>query len=170
MAIAALMREAEAFGDFVFEHLLNTAVQEQIIAKRLRLFVIDGNRVAREAGMGGRVNTVMQACFFAISGVLPRDEAIAAIKHAIEKTYGKRGEAVVHAGGAPPVDEKDADIPVPGPVAAAGRRVARGGLGHLLLQRLAARNRRLRSLHERLMSLPDDVEVWPRMVKQLGCM
>ena len=45
--------------------------------------------------MGGRVNTVMQTCFFAISGVLPRDEAIAAIKHSIEKTYGKRGEAVV---------------------------------------------------------------------------
>ena len=45
--------------------------------------------------MGGRINTVMQTCFFAISGVLPRDEAIAAIKHAIEKTYGKRGEAVV---------------------------------------------------------------------------
>jgi pyruvate-ferredoxin/flavodoxin oxidoreductase len=51
--------------------------------------------VAREAGMGGRINTVMQTCFFAISGVLPRDEAIAAIKYSIEKTYGKRGEAVV---------------------------------------------------------------------------
>ena len=51
--------------------------------------------VARETGMGGRINTIMQTCFFAISGVLPRDEAIAAIKHAIEKTYGKRGEAVV---------------------------------------------------------------------------
>ncbi len=45
--------------------------------------------------MGGRINTIMQTCFFAISGVLPRDEAIAAIKHAIEKTYGKRGETVV---------------------------------------------------------------------------
>ena len=45
--------------------------------------------------MGGRINTIMQTCFFALSGVLPRDEAIAAIKHAIEKTYGKRGEAVV---------------------------------------------------------------------------
>ncbi len=45
--------------------------------------------------MGGRINTVMQTCFFAISGVLPREEAIAAIKHAIEKTYGKRGESVV---------------------------------------------------------------------------
>jgi pyruvate-ferredoxin/flavodoxin oxidoreductase len=70
-------------------------VREQIIAKKLRFFVIDGYRVARQAGMGERINTIMQACFFAISGVLPRDEAIAAIKKAIAKTYGKRGEAVV---------------------------------------------------------------------------
>jgi pyruvate-ferredoxin/flavodoxin oxidoreductase len=80
--------------DEVWDHLPRTA-QRQIIDKGLRLFVIDGNRVAREAGMGGRVNTVMQTCFFAISGVLPRDQAIAAIKHAIEKAYGRRGEAVV---------------------------------------------------------------------------
>jgi pyruvate-ferredoxin/flavodoxin oxidoreductase len=84
-----------AFGPEEVWDRLPHAVQAQIIAKRLRLFVIDGNRVAREAGMGGRVNTVMQTCFFAISGVLPRVEAIAAIKHSIEKTYGKRGEAVV---------------------------------------------------------------------------
>ena len=64
-------------------------------SKHLRFFVIDGNTVARDTGMGGRVNTIMQTCFFALSGVLPRDEAIAAIKHSIEKTYGKRGEAVV---------------------------------------------------------------------------
>ena len=57
--------------------------------------MIDAVEVARAAGMGGRINTVMQTCFFAISGVLPRDEAIAAIKHSIEKTYGKRGESVV---------------------------------------------------------------------------
>ena len=57
--------------------------------------MIDAVKVAHAAGMGGRINTVMQTCFFAISGVLPREEAIAAIKHAIEKTYGKRGEAVV---------------------------------------------------------------------------
>ena len=78
----------------VWNHL-SRRVQEQIVAKHLRFFVIDGNRVARETGMGGRVNTIMQTCFFAISGVLPRDQAIAAIKHSIEKTYGKRGEAVV---------------------------------------------------------------------------
>jgi pyruvate-ferredoxin/flavodoxin oxidoreductase len=81
-------------ADTVWDHLPRT-VQRQVIDKRLRLFVIDGNRVAREAGMGGRVNTVMQACFFAISGVLPREEAAAAIKHAIEKSYGRRGAGVV---------------------------------------------------------------------------
>ena len=51
--------------------------------------------MAREAGLGGRINTVMQTCFFALSGVLPRDEAIAEIKDAIKKTYGKRGEVVL---------------------------------------------------------------------------
>jgi pyruvate-ferredoxin/flavodoxin oxidoreductase len=78
----------------VWDHLPR-AVQERLIARRLRLFVIDGSRVAREAGMGRRLNTIMQTCFFAISGVLPRDQAVAAIKRAIEKTYGRRGEPVV---------------------------------------------------------------------------
>jgi len=78
----------------VWDHLPRT-VQEQIIRKKLRFFVIDAVKVAHDAGMGGRINTVMQTCFFAISGVLPREEAIAAIKHSIEKTYGKRGEVVV---------------------------------------------------------------------------
>ena len=74
---------------------LPRSVQQEIIRKKLRFFVVDAVKVAHAAGMGGRINTVMQTCFFAISGVLPRDEAIAAIKHSIEKTYGKRGEAVV---------------------------------------------------------------------------
>ncbi len=78
----------------VWERLPRT-IQAQIIRKRLHFFVIDAVKVAFEAGMGGRINTVMQTCFFAISGVLPRDEAIAAIKHSIEKSYGKRGEAIV---------------------------------------------------------------------------
>jgi pyruvate-ferredoxin/flavodoxin oxidoreductase len=78
----------------VWEHLpLHT--QEQIISKRLKFYVVDGYTVARETGMGSRVNTIMQTCFFAISGVMPREEAIAAIKSAIQKTYGKRGDAVV---------------------------------------------------------------------------
>ncbi|HMD95746.1 MAG TPA: pyruvate:ferredoxin (flavodoxin) oxidoreductase [Terriglobia bacterium] len=78
----------------VWEHLPR-AMQDHIVRKKIRFFVIDAVQVARDAAMGGRINTVMQTCFFAISGVLPRDEAIAAIKHSIEKTYGKRGEAVV---------------------------------------------------------------------------
>jgi pyruvate-ferredoxin/flavodoxin oxidoreductase len=80
--------------DEVWEHLPRT-VQRQIIDKKLKFYVIDGYRVASDTGMGGRINTIMQTCFFAISGVLPRDEAIGAIKHTIEKTYGKRGESVV---------------------------------------------------------------------------
>jgi pyruvate-ferredoxin/flavodoxin oxidoreductase len=70
-------------------------IQRQVIDKGLRLFAIDANAVARATGMGTRINTIMQTCFFAISGVLPRDEAIAAIKKAIKKTYAKRGEEVV---------------------------------------------------------------------------
>ena len=70
-------------------------VQQQIIDKKLKFYVIDGYTVAKETGMGSRVNTIMQTCFFAISGVLPKEEAIGAIKHSIEKTYGKRGESVV---------------------------------------------------------------------------
>ena len=80
-------------GD-VWDHLPR-AVQEQVVARRLRFFVIDGSRVAREAGMPGRVNTIMQTCFFAISGVLRADEAVAAIKRSIQKTYGRRGDVVV---------------------------------------------------------------------------
>ena len=74
---------------------LPRSLQETILDKKIKFYVIDGYSVARDAGMGRRINTVMQTCFFAISGVLPRDEAIAAIKDAIEKTYGKRGQAVV---------------------------------------------------------------------------
>ncbi len=70
-------------------------VQEAIVDKKLRFFVIDAYEVARAAGMGTRINTIMQTCFFAISGVLPREQAIVQIKHAIEKTYKKRGDAVV---------------------------------------------------------------------------
>jgi pyruvate-ferredoxin/flavodoxin oxidoreductase len=78
----------------IWDHLPKN-VQRTIIEKRLKFYVIDGYRVARETGMGSRINTVMQTCFFAISGVLPREEAIQAIKDAIRETYGKRGEAVV---------------------------------------------------------------------------
>src|SRR5512143_2901585 len=67
----------------------------QIHEKRLKLWVIDAYAVAAEAGMGRRINTIMQTCFFAISGVLPKDKAIAAIKHAVDKTYGKKSRRLV---------------------------------------------------------------------------
>ncbi len=70
-------------------------VQQQIIDKGINFYAIDAYAVAKDAGMGSRINTVMQTCFFAISGVMPRDEAIAAIKDAIKKTYGSKGEDVV---------------------------------------------------------------------------
>lgn len=78
----------------VWEHL-PIEIQEAIVSKDLRFYIIDAQTVARDTGMGRRINTIMQTCFFAISGVLPRDEAIAQIKESIRKTYGKRGEAVV---------------------------------------------------------------------------
>ncbi len=74
---------------------LPKTTQQEMLAKKIEFYVIDGYKVAREAGMGTRINTIMQTCFFAISGVLPREDAIAQIKKAIYKTYGKRGEAVV---------------------------------------------------------------------------
>jgi pyruvate-ferredoxin/flavodoxin oxidoreductase len=69
--------------------------QRAIIAKKLKLYVIDAYPVARASGMGGRINTIMQTCFFAISNVLPREEAIEQIKKAIRKTYSRKGQAVV---------------------------------------------------------------------------
>ncbi len=70
-------------------------VQVALIKKRIRFFVIDALAVARATGMGGRINTIMQTCFFALSGVLPRDEAIDQIKGTIKKSYGRKGEEVV---------------------------------------------------------------------------
>jgi pyruvate-ferredoxin/flavodoxin oxidoreductase len=74
---------------------LPAPVQQAIRNKGLKFYVIDASSVAEETGMGNRINTIMQVCFFALSGVLPREEAIAAIKKAIEKTYQKKGEQVV---------------------------------------------------------------------------
>ncbi len=70
--------------------------QEQILNKNIKLYTIDAESVARSSGMGRRINTVMQTCFFAISGILPKDEAIAEIKDAIRKTYGKKGDEIVN--------------------------------------------------------------------------
>jgi pyruvate-ferredoxin/flavodoxin oxidoreductase len=93
-------------------------VQEQILAKGITLYAIDATQVARDAGLAGRINTVLQTCFFTISGVLPRDEAITAIKAAIAKTYGRRGPEVVARNNAA-VDQALAalhQVPVPGRV------------------------------------------------------
>jgi pyruvate-ferredoxin/flavodoxin oxidoreductase len=70
-------------------------LQQGMIDKKIKFFVIDAYKVAKDTGMGVRINTIMQTCYFAISGVLPRDEAIAQIKKSIEKTYGKKGPEVV---------------------------------------------------------------------------
>ena len=75
---------------------LPQALQQVIIDKQLKVYAINAYKVAQEAGMRNRINTVMQTCFFALSGVLPREAAIAAIKQSIRKTYGKKGEDVVN--------------------------------------------------------------------------
>jgi pyruvate-ferredoxin/flavodoxin oxidoreductase len=112
----------------VWEHL-PSSVQRTLVDRRIRLFVIDASSVARDAGMGKRINTVMQACFFALSGVLPRDEAIQKIKDAIEKTYKAKGQAVVeknfaavdaaldhlHEVAVPDAPDADDDLPSPVP-------------------------------------------------------
>ena len=91
---ATLLLNAPFGPDAVWSHLPR-AMQQRIIDLGLRFYVVDASGVAAEAGLRGRANTVLQTCFFALSKVLPRDEAIAHIKHAIRKTYEKRGEDVV---------------------------------------------------------------------------
>ena len=77
-------------------HQLPQQIQQQIIDQQVRFYAINAYKVAREAGMGGRINTVMQVCFFTLSGVLPQEEAITAIKGSIRKTYGKKGVEIVN--------------------------------------------------------------------------
>jgi len=84
------------FGKDEIWDMLPSEVQKTIIEKKLKFYIINGYEVAKQTGMGQRMNTIMQTAFFAISGVLPRDLAIKQIKKAIKKTYGKRGEAVVN--------------------------------------------------------------------------
>jgi len=91
---ATFLLNTQASPDTVWD-TLPIEVQRQIVDKKMKLYVIDAYKVAREADMGARINTIMQTCFFAISGVLPRDEAIEKIKGAIRKTYGIKGEAMV---------------------------------------------------------------------------
>lgn len=91
---ATFLLNAPYGPDEIWSHL-PVEVQQQIIEKELKFYVVDAYRLAGELGLGQRINTVMQTCFFALADILPRDEAIGHIKTAIEKTYGKRGEAVV---------------------------------------------------------------------------
>ncbi len=126
---------------------LPRSVQQQIIDRRVRLFVIDAYGVARETGMGARINTIMQTCFFAISNVLPREQAIAAIKGAIAKTYESKGEDVV-AKNCAAVDqtlanlhevsvpkEVDSQLTVPLPVSASAPAFVREVLGEIIAGR-----------------------------------
>ena len=76
-------------------HNLPRNIQEEIIEKQLKLYVINASKVAKETGMGSRINSILQTCFFAISNVMPKEEAIRYIKSAIRKTYGRKGEEVV---------------------------------------------------------------------------
>ena len=109
------------FGpDEVWDHLPRH-IQKQLIEKKIRFYVIDGYKVAQQTGMGARVNTIMQTCFFAISGVLPREQAIGAIKNSIKKTYGKKGDQIVQQNFAA-VDQTIAnlfEVKVPGKVTSA---------------------------------------------------
>jgi pyruvate-ferredoxin/flavodoxin oxidoreductase len=99
-----VLESATEAGDFllnspyppetVWEHLPRE-VQQQILEKHLMFYVIDAYRIARETGLGGRINTIMQACFFAISGVMAQEDAIDRIKRAIEDSYGKKGSEVL---------------------------------------------------------------------------
>jgi pyruvate-ferredoxin/flavodoxin oxidoreductase len=91
---AVFLLNAPFGSDDVWDRLPRE-VQEQIIQKNIQPYAINAYEVAKKTGMGARINTIMQTCFFAISGVLPREEAIAKIKDAIQKTYGKKGEEVV---------------------------------------------------------------------------
>jgi len=91
---ATVLLNAPWPADAVWEHL-PPGFRREVLDKGLALHTIDADALAREVGLGRRINTIMQVCFFALSGVLPRDEAIAAIKAAIVRSYGKRGEAVV---------------------------------------------------------------------------
>jgi pyruvate-ferredoxin/flavodoxin oxidoreductase len=91
---ATFLLNAPYGPDEVWDHLPGS-IQRQLVDKAIDLWVIDALAVADEAGMGSRINTVMQPCFFQLAGILPGDEAIARIKGFVEKTYAKRGEAVV---------------------------------------------------------------------------
>ena len=119
---AVFLLNAPYGPDEIWDHLARE-VQEQILEQRLTFYVIDAVEVARKTGMGRRINAIMQTCFFAISGVLSRDEAVEKIKASIQKTYGRKGEEVVRRNWQA-VDETLAnlhEVRLPGRVTAARR-------------------------------------------------
>ena len=91
---AVFLLNSPAAPDHVWD-TLPQSMQQQIVDKQIRCYNIDAYAVAEKTGMGKRINTIMQTCFFAISGILPRDDAIKAIKEAVEKTYGRKGRRIV---------------------------------------------------------------------------
>ena len=91
---ATLLLNSPYGPDEVWDRLPRS-MQRQIIERKLRLFVIDASKAAQDVGLRGRTNTILQTCFFAISGVLPKDDAIRRIKESIRKTYGGKGEEIV---------------------------------------------------------------------------
>ena len=133
-------------ADEVWSHLPER-MQKQIIDKGVRLFVIDAIKVAQETGMGSRINTVMQTCFFAISGVLPREEAIEAIKQSIRDTYGRKGDEIVKRNldavdqsleflhEVPVPDIVGSHVPVPPPVPTDAPAFVREVLGEIIADR-----------------------------------
>ena len=91
---ATFLLNAPYSNEEVWQHIPHT-IQEEIVEKQLKLYVINASKVAKETGMGSRINSILQTCFFAISNIMPKEDAITAIKNAVKKTYGKKGEAVV---------------------------------------------------------------------------
>jgi pyruvate-ferredoxin/flavodoxin oxidoreductase len=92
---AVFLLNSSYSADEVWDHL-PYSIQETIIEKKLRFYVIDAYKIAKEVGLGARINTIMQVCFFSLSKVIPIEKAIKAIKHHIEESYGQKGEKIVN--------------------------------------------------------------------------
>ena len=117
---ATVLLAAPYRGDAAWAHL-PAAVQRAIVEKDLRVHVVNAGKVARRAGLGGRINTVMQACFFALAGVLPVEQALRLVKDSARAAYGKRGPAVVQAN----LDAIDAALASLEPLVVPGDALAR---------------------------------------------
>ncbi len=123
----------------IWDHLPQE-IQQTCIDKRLRLFVVDAESVSRSVGMPGRINVVMQACYFAIADLMPREEAISKIKQAIEKTYGKRGQSVLEKNYAAVDQSLNGlhEVPVPSKVTSPWRRMSKVRSNDPFIQRVTS--------------------------------